>query len=60
MEIQPAHLQLHAGKKLTPEQRDAIRAEIIRTRLQSLPPPVMSGKQPDQDWEDPPETIVDL
>ncbi len=60
MEIQPAHLQLHAGKKLTPEQRDAIRAEIIRTRLQSLDPPVMSEKQEDQDWEDPPDNIVDL
>lgn len=60
MEIQPAHLQLHAGKKLTPEQRDAIRAEIIRTRLQSLAPPVMSEKQPDEDWEEPPDNIVDL
>ena len=60
MEIQPAHLQLHAGKKLTPEQRDSIRAEIIRTRLQSLEPPVMSEKQADQEWEDPPDNIVDL
>jgi protein arginine kinase len=60
MEIQPAHLQLHAGKKLTPEQRDAIRAEIIRTRLQSLPAPVMSVKQADQVWEDPPDNIIDL
>lgn len=60
MEIQPAHLQLHAGKKLTPEQRDSIRAEIIRTRLQSLDPPVMNEKQAGQDWEDPPENIVDL
>jgi protein arginine kinase len=60
MEIQPAHLQLHAGKKLTPEQRDAIRAEIIRTQLQSLPAPVMSVKQADQEWEDPPDNIIDL
>jgi protein arginine kinase len=60
MEIQPAHLQLHAGKKLTPEQRDAIRAEIIRTRLHSLDPPVISEKQPDQEWEEPPGNIVDL
>jgi protein arginine kinase len=60
MEIQPAHLQLHAGKKLTPEQRDAIRAEIIRTRLHSLDPPVISEKQPDQEWEEPPDNIVDL
>ncbi len=60
MEIQPAHLQLHSGKKLTPEQRDAIRAEIIRTRLQSLDPPVMNERQEDEDREDPPDTIVDL
>lgn len=60
MEIQPAHLQLHAGRQLTPEQRDAIRAEIIRTRLQSLNPPVMNGKQADEDWDEPPDTTVDL
>ncbi|MEM9081574.1 MAG: protein arginine kinase, partial [Verrucomicrobiota bacterium] len=42
MDIQPAHLQLHAGKKLDAEQRDAIRAEIIRARLQSLEPPAMN------------------
>lgn len=39
MDIQPAHLQLHSGRKLSPEERDAIRAEIIRTRLQTLEPP---------------------
>lgn len=36
MDIQPAHLQLHAGRKLSPEERDSIRAEIVRSRLQSL------------------------
>jgi len=41
MDIQPAHLQLHAGRRLSPEERDAIRAEIIRARLHSLPFPVM-------------------
>lgn len=60
MEMQPAHLQLHAGKKLTPEQRDAIRAEIIRTRLQSLDPPVINKGAAEEGWEDPPDTIVDL
>ncbi len=46
MEIQPAHLQLHAGRKLTPEERDAIRAKIIRDRLQSLDSPdIYSGKR---------------
>lgn len=39
MDIQPAHLQLHAGRKLNPEERDAIRAEIVRDRLQSLESP---------------------
>ena len=39
MDIQPAHLQLHAGRKLPPEERDTIRAEIVRSRLQSLDSP---------------------
>ena len=39
MDIQPAHLQLHSGRKLPPEERDAIRAEIVRCRLQSLDSP---------------------
>lgn len=39
MDIQPAHLQLHSGRKLSPEERDSIRAEIVRSRLQSLESP---------------------
>jgi protein arginine kinase len=39
MDIQPAHLQLHSGRKLPPEERDTIRAEIVRSRLQSLESP---------------------
>lgn len=39
MDIQPAHLQFHSGRKLDPEERDTIRAEIIRSRLHSLHPP---------------------
>lgn len=39
MEIQPAHLQMHSGRKLVPEERDTIRAEIVRSRLQSLEAP---------------------
>jgi protein arginine kinase len=39
MDIQQAHLQLHAGMKLSPEHRDSIRAEILRSRLQSLNSP---------------------
>jgi len=39
MEIQPAHLQLHADRQLTPDERDSIRADILRERLQSLATP---------------------
>jgi protein arginine kinase len=39
MDIQPAHLQLHSGRKLSPEERDSIRAQIVRSRLQSLDSP---------------------
>ena len=39
MDIQPAHLQLHAGTELEPEERDRIRAEILRDRLQTLDAP---------------------
>ncbi len=39
MDIQQAHLQLHAGMKLSAEHRDSIRAEIVRSRLQSLDSP---------------------
>ena len=74
MEIQPAHLQLHTGNKLAPEQRDAIRAEIIRTRLQSVEPPVINKpdkKEPDSEPpvinkpdkkepdSEPPEDLID-
>lgn len=39
LDIQPAHLQLHAGRKLVPEERDALRASIMRDRLQLLTVP---------------------
>jgi protein arginine kinase len=39
MDIQPAHLQLHSGRKLSAEERDSIRAEIVRSRLHSLDSP---------------------
>ena len=38
-EIQPAHLQISAKCKLTPEERDTLRADIIRTKLKDLTPP---------------------
>ncbi len=39
LEIQPAHLQLNAARELSPEERDSMRAEITRTRLQSIDGP---------------------
>lgn len=45
MEIQPAHLQLQSGKKLTPEQRDESRGQIIRSHLQNVPLPAMVFSQ---------------
>ena len=39
MEVQPAHLQLLAGAKLSPEKRDQFRADLLRKKLQSLPEP---------------------
>jgi len=42
MDIQPAHLQLHAQKELNAEERDLIRAEILRERLHSLDSPLNS------------------
>lgn len=47
MDIQPAHLQLHSGRKLSPEERDSIRAEIVRSRLQSLESP--DNRKPSND-----------
>ena len=42
MDIEPAHLQHRAERKLTPEERDTMRAEIIRSRLQNLSSPVIN------------------
>jgi protein arginine kinase len=43
MEIQPAHLQTEAKRKLGAEERDQLRAEILRRKLKNLPPPGISG-----------------
>jgi protein arginine kinase len=40
LEIQPAHLQLQADRELSPEERDIMRAEITRQRLQTIAPPI--------------------
>jgi protein arginine kinase len=47
METQPAHLQWNAGKKLQPEARDIMRAQMIREHLHSSLPPAIdiSGKE---------------
>ncbi len=48
-EIQPAHLQILAKRKLTPEERDSLRAEIIRAKLKSLTAPDFSTIIKDSD-----------
>ncbi len=47
MDIQPAHLQLHASRKLSPEERDGIRAQIVRNRLQYLKSSDNSNSSPE-------------
>ena len=53
MEIQPAHLQIRADRKLGAEERDIMRAEIMRDQLKSLPEPgrveEKHGKEPGAD-----------
>lgn len=61
LEIQPAHLQMRAGRELSPEDRDVLRAEITRQRLQSIGGPTnvsqidsptpTEGTQPEQNDE---------
>ena len=40
MENQPAHLQIEAKIKLSPEERDILRAEMTRRKLKILPVPL--------------------
>ncbi len=46
VEIQPAHLQIASQRKLTPAERDVLRAEILRDRLRELPEPKPILKSP--------------
>ncbi|MEA3209210.1 MAG: protein arginine kinase [Chthoniobacter sp.] len=49
METQPAHLQKGTQQKLAAEERDALRADIIRAKLASFPQPDLGaarGSQP--------------
>ncbi len=42
METQPAHLQKSSQQKLAAEERDSLRAEIIRDKLKAFPKPVIT------------------
>jgi protein arginine kinase len=42
MDTQPAHLQKSSQQKLNAEERDNLRAQIIRARLKVLPKPDIS------------------
>ena len=45
METQPAHLQKNSQQKLSAEERDALRAEIVRDKLKTFPAPDFSAKE---------------
>ncbi len=46
METQPAHLQKNSQQKLSAEERDALRAEIVRNKLKNFPAPDLSKGVP--------------
>jgi protein arginine kinase len=56
LEIQPAHLQLAAGRDLSAEERDSRRAEITRDKLKSVPEPLNVSKDSAGDSANPYET----
>ncbi len=39
METQPAHLQKNSQQKLSAEERDALRADIVGGKLKTFPAP---------------------
>jgi protein arginine kinase len=43
---QPAHVQKAAARKLTAEERDVSRAELIRTQLSGISKPNLSDRPP--------------
>ena len=49
METQPAHLQKNSQQKLSAEERDALRAEIVRNKLKTFPAPDLSKPVPSSD-----------
>ena len=46
METQPAHLQKGSQQKLAAEERDALRAQIVREKLRDFPVPDVSKAEP--------------
>jgi protein arginine kinase len=55
IETQPAHLQKASQQKLNAEERDSLRAEIIRGRLKLFPKPDMGKVAREPDDENPSE-----
>jgi protein arginine kinase len=51
-EIQPAHLQIEAKRKLDAEERDILRAEIIRRNLKALTEPRFGDILTNRDTDD--------
>ena len=51
-EIQPAHLQIEAKRKLDAEERDVLRAEIIRRNLKGLSAPDFGDILSNRDTDD--------
>ena len=52
METQPAHLQKNSQQKLSAEERDALRAEIVRGKLKNFPAPDLTkGTAPENGSE---------
>ena len=56
LENQPAHLQLQARRELSAEERDVMRAEITRHRLQSITGPGNVSRLQNPDPSNPTET----
>ena len=54
IETQPAHLQKASQQKLNAEERDLLRAQIIRDRLKLFPKPDMGKVAPEPDTQTPP------
>ncbi|MFM2295073.1 MAG: Protein-arginine kinase, partial [Verrucomicrobiota bacterium] len=46
LNTQPAHLQKSQSEKLTPEERDLLRADMVRERLKTVGRPVVHPPSP--------------